>query len=393
MLCASAVNAGDVEDGNAAILKNNPNITSNYGALQLGTCGTEIEMITLDSLMSSVSKIKLLKVDVEGSEPLVFYGARKIIKRDMPIIIYEKNQQVLQNDTLNKMNVKKKTYDFNIIDFCKKLGYTEIIYLHFQDIMLIPPDAKRVLNDKIFQYWCVDYIPYLKKLNIDSTGYKLYRLLKVNWNRTYDDVPKQELPDNKIINDINKYKHGVFSPIGEDGIIDLIYNIIGTTNKYFIEFEIEEGVVCNTRYLREKNDWKGIMMDRTHKNHCIGLYKEYITSENILYLFKKYKVPKTFDLLSVSNNIDIPDILNKICQYYEPRVIIIQYDPTYGLEDKINIRKRNNNSEKKNIFRIPTLIILQKKYNYSLIGADGSNVYFIKDNIIKLSKYTFANIT
>ena len=62
----------------------------NYGGLMLGVDGQEVDMITLDSLMNKVSNVKLMKVDVEGAEPLVFYGAREIIKRDMPIIIFEK---------------------------------------------------------------------------------------------------------------------------------------------------------------------------------------------------------------------------------------------------------------------------------------------------------------
>ncbi len=38
---------------------------------------------------------------------------------------------------------------------------------------------------------------------------------------------------------------------------------------------------CNTRYLRERHGWQGLMMDAMHENTSINLQKEMITSENI----------------------------------------------------------------------------------------------------------------
>lgn len=348
-----------------------PNIENNYGALMIGTQGPKSIMMKLDDLLQSIKKVKLIKVDTEGSEPLVFYGARKIIKRDMPIIIFEKNAQTLGADVLHNMNVDKKIYNFNIIEYCKKLGYEKIIYLKFEDIMLIPPGIKRTFNDKLFQFQKTEYIPYLKKYNIDTMDYKLYKLLKVDWNRTYENIPDIRLPDNQIIDDINKYAYGVFSKNEEDGIINLIFQIIGTTNKYYVEFEIYDESKYNTRYLRETNNWSGLLMDRRFKNKYIGLYKEYITENNILELFKKYNVPPVFDLLSVSADSKILNIWDKICTSYNPRVIIISY--------------------KFKTF-LPKLFKLGKKYNYSLIGEDGTNIYFVKSNDIKSSGYVFPNI-
>jgi hypothetical protein len=335
-----------------------------------------------------------MKVDVEGAEPLVFYGARELIKRDMPIIIFEKNWQVLGQDVLDKMNVKEQVSNFDVIQFCKSIGYERLLYLHLEDIVLIPPNTKRILNDKLFQYWRVDYIKYLQKQKIDASGYKLYKLLKVKWDRTYNNITDIKLPNNKIIDDIDNYSHGVFSQNGEDGIIQMIFKIIGTTDKYFVEFGTQEGSECNTRYLRERDGWKGLMMDGGFKNSFIGLHREFITLKNILHLFKKYKVPTTFDLLSI--DIDGNDfyIWNKICTQYKPRVIIVEYNSSYGLDDKTIVYKENFYFKRNLYFgaSITTFFKLGRKYGYSLIGTDGINAYFIKDSVLKECKYMFKNI-
>lgn len=366
----------------------------NYGGLMLGVDGQEVDMITLDSLMDKIGNVKLIKVDVEGSEPLVFYGARKLIKRDMPIIIFEKNWQVLGKDVLDKMEVSEQVSNFDIITFCKSIGYERLLYLHLEDIVLIPPGIKRTLYDKLFQYWRVDYIPYLQKQKIDTRGYKLYKLLKVKWDRTYNSITDVKLPENKIIDDINNYRHPVYSQNGEDGIIHMIFKVIGTTDRYFVEFGTQDGSECNTRYLREIDNWKGLMMDGGFKNSFIGLQKEFITLKNILQLFKKYKVPKMFDLLSI--DIDGNDfyIWNKICTQYSPRVIIVEYNASYGLEDKIIVYKKNFYFKKNLYFgaSVTSFFKLGRKYGYSLVGTDGINAYFIKDSVLKESLYTFKDI-
>ena len=46
-----------------------------------------------------------------------------------------------------------------------------------------------------------------------------------------------------------KYKK-VFSQTNEDGVIEEIFNYVGTTNKVYVEFGAADCKECNTRYLR-----------------------------------------------------------------------------------------------------------------------------------------------
>ena len=50
----------------------------NYGGRQIGVGGESITMKTLDSF--KITNLSLLKVDAEGSEPLVFWGAKETIR-------------------------------------------------------------------------------------------------------------------------------------------------------------------------------------------------------------------------------------------------------------------------------------------------------------------------
>ncbi|WP_198170161.1 hypothetical protein [Mucilaginibacter arboris] len=59
---------------------------------------------------------------------------------------------------------------------------------------------------------------------------------------------------------LNMHEYQVFSQNGEDGIIQEIFNRIGYTNKYFIEFGVENGLECNSTNLLYK-DWKGLWIE------------------------------------------------------------------------------------------------------------------------------------
>ena len=113
----------------------------------------------------------------------------------------------------------------------------------------------------------------------------------------------------------------IYSQNGEDGIIETIFQKIGTTNQYFVEFGVEDGGECNTRYLRESG-WNGLWMDTNYANEYVK--KEFVTPKNIEKRFKKYFVPKEFDLLSI--DIDGNDYwVWKAIKKYQPRVVIIEF--------------------------------------------------------------------
>lgn len=191
--------------------------------------------------------------------------------------------------------------------------------------------------------------------------------------------------------DLSLFEKKIYSQNGEDGItvklIELIYDG-NTSNKFYIEFGVENGTECNTRILRELYNWTGLLMDGGNENADINLRKEFITQENIVELFKKYNVPYNINLLSV--DIDFNDfyVLKEILKHYECDIIICEYNSTHlAHEDKIVIYDKDGKWNWSNYFGASLLSLdkLGKKYDYSLIYCDnkGVNCFLIHNKFIK----------
>lgn len=121
---------------------------------------------------------------------------------------------------------------------------------------------------------------------------------------------------------------------GRDSLINAVFNHIGVTNKYYIEFGAYNGITfSNTSFLRV-NGWSGLLLDPEYENDSINLHKVFLTRENVLNVFKHFKVPTEFDFLSV--DIDGNDywILKEILSVYSPRVIMTE----------VNVRFNNTES-------------------------------------------------
>ena len=186
------------------------------------------------------------------------------------------------------------------------------------------------------------------------------------------------------INNINKFEQIIYSENGEDGILKLIFYKIKTTNKFFVEFGV--GKKCNTKYLLEKKRWTGLQIDSEyHKSSFIK--KEFVTVDNINDLFKKYNVPKTFDLLSI--DIDGNDYwVWKALKKFKPRVVVIEYNSCIPLnESKVIQYNPNFKWDYTNYFgaSLLALVKLAKTKGYSLVGCDndGINAFFVEDSLIK----------
>ena len=205
----------------------------------------------------------------------------------------------------------------------------------------------------------------------------------------------------KLINkDLKKYEKKIYSQNGEDGItLEIIKRLYKNNKKqkYYVEFGTQDGSECNTRILRDKKDWNGLLMDGTYENKSINLYKEFITKENIVSLFNKYNVPNHFELLSI--DIDFNDfyVLNEIVKNYTIDTIICEYNAYFKPnEDNIVIYKPKGRWNGSNYFGASLLAFknLLNKYNYSLIYTEnmGVNAFFIHNNLIKNKFINVNNI-
>lgn len=156
------------------------------------------------------------------------------------------------------------------------------------------------------------------------------------------NAPKAEVKLNETCNapawimDLKGKK--IFSQYGEDGItLGLADNLKQhTSNKYYVEFGTESGKECNTRVLREKRNWTGLLMDGGFNIPKINLHKEMIKPSNIVQLFQKYNVPNAksgddnFDLFSEDTDMSDYYIWKAILEAgYRPKIVISEINSNF----------------------------------------------------------------
>jgi FkbM family methyltransferase len=196
----------------------------------------------------------------------------------------------------------------------------------------------------------------------------------------------------KKCSDLTQYENKIYSQNGEDGITLEIIKRLNIQNGYYVEFGTENGSECNTRILREKCNWTGLLMDGYHENPTINLKREIITRENIIGLFKKYDVPKHINLLCI--DIDFNDfyVLHQLLGHYTMDVIILEYN-AYFLPSEDSVIKYSpfDRWDCSNYFG-GSLLSFQKllnKFNYNLIYTEkrGVNAFFVKNHYVDKFKY------
>lgn len=198
---------------------------------------------------------------------------------------------------------------------------------------------------------------------------------------------------------LNRHEYKVFSQYGEDGIIQEIFDRIGTTNKYFIEFGVESGMECNSTNLLYKG-WQGLWIEgsadfsaqiKTSFSDLIGkgqltLKNQFITAENIESIFKAANVPAELDLLSI--DIDYNDYyVWKAITNYNPRVVILEYNGIFRPDTHFVVDYNATRTWDGSTHFGASLLAYQQlaeEKGYSLVGCSyaGINAFFVRKDLL-----------
>ncbi|RHY20304.1 hypothetical protein DYB25_012559 [Aphanomyces astaci] len=136
-----------------------------------------------------------------------------------------------------------------------------------------------------------------------------------------------------LLHSLYDQEWGVYSQNGEDGVLQLLFQVVPATTKVFVEFGVEDGLECNTRYLREVHDWTGLLLDGSHANDTINLHQAWITLDNVVDLFQAHAIPQRFDLLSVDIDFNDYYILDAILHQYTPTVVVVETNSHFRYPD------------------------------------------------------------
>ena len=105
----------------------------------------------------------------------------------------------------------------------------------------------------------------------------------------------------------------------------------------FVEFGVQDGSECNTRYLKELRNWTGFLMDGSNENSSINLHKRYITAENINGVLGELEASATLGVLSVDLDFSDWHVWRSILEAGRHRavIVIVEYnssiDPEHAL--------------------------------------------------------------
>jgi hypothetical protein len=222
----------------------------------------------------------------------------------------------------------------------------------------------------------------------------------------YQDI----LTDPKYADPRRLERHGAkfYSQNDEDGIIEEIFRRIGTTNRTFLEFGVDNGLENNTLLLTYKG-WQGVWMDGSARNiafieetfkplltqNRLRAFQQWITPDTIDDLILSFGLPVDLDLLSI--DIDSYDyhVFEQIT-VIRPRVVIIEYNAK--LPPPIRAVMAYDPSYRASAMTdyfgcsLESLTQLAERKGYHLVGCNitGINAFFVRADLCRDLFYTPA---
>lgn len=187
--------------------------------------------------------------------------------------------------------------------------------------------------------------------------------------------------------ELRRHERQVYSQGGEDGVLEKIFEALGTTNRYFVEFGAWDGRhLSNTAHLRIDRGWQGLLMDGDPERVSDLVHREFVTAENVEELFARHEVPRRFDLLSVDIDGNEYWVWQAI-RRWRPRVVVIEYNVFFGIDVSKSMPYDAQHRWDKTMFHGASLAALYKlgrEKGYSLLHTDSyaPNAFFVDDALL-----------
>ncbi len=210
----------------------------------------------------------------------------------------------------------------------------------------------------------------------------------------------------KNIKNINDLDYKIYSQFGEDGIIDYLVKSLEITSLKFVEIGVGDYSECNTRFLYETVQPKGLIVDciddfkkKVSKNISLWkgdlkILKKKINSENINQILNKEGFSSEVDIFSL--DIDGVDywILEKLPQNFS-KIVIVEYNSVFGPDLEVTVPNINDfdrsSYHHSNLCfgaSLKAMISLLEKKGFIFLGSTRSKVnafFILKSEINKIN--------
>jgi len=128
----------------------------------------------------------------------------------------------------------------------------------------------------------------------------------------------------------------VYSQGRQDSVLALIFDSIGVTNCFAVEFGFdsptyEGGSGSNTLFLHRAGGFQTLLLDGEFSNASINLHAHFLYANNVAELFHRYGVPQEPDFVSCDMDSHDAFVLRAILKAgFRPRVITAEYNLNWG---------------------------------------------------------------
>lgn len=201
---------------------------------------------------------------------------------------------------------------------------------------------------------------------------------------------------------LRDHEFKVFSQWGEDGILQRLVSVIPIRHRTFIEFGVEDFREANCRFLLEKDDWRGCVLDGSAENisrlrsrpifwrHHLSAEAAFITRENIQGLLEKSGFDHELGILSIDLDGNDYHILEALSSW-RPCIIVIEYNAVFGRDRAITVPYDPTFSRWKAHYSglftgcsLGAAAHLADRMGYALVGTNscGNNAFFVRRDLV-----------
>jgi hypothetical protein len=182
----------------------------------------------------------------------------------------------------------------------------------------------------------------------------------------------------------------VTSQNGEDGIIEKIFDVIGTRNKWCVEFGAWDGIThSNTYNLIANHGWSSLQIEakserfaelvKTHEAHpkvvCVNALIGFDPrNDSLEYHLRRARAPLDIDLAVIDIDGNDWHVWQSMARY-RPRLLVIEFN-TFIPNDVYFVQDRDLRINQGCSLR--ALIEFGKRRNYELVCAHRGNAFFVE---------------
>lgn len=185
---------------------------------------------------------------------------------------------------------------------------------------------------------------------------------------------------------LSDYKRKYASQRGEDGILEKIFEVLGTSQGWYVDVGAQ-GLDHSNTYNLFKKGWSGILIDadetcfqdllKTYqgsKAFCMHERVEPTGEKSLDNLLAKTRLPAGFDLLDIDIDGNDYYVWESLIKYI-PTVVLIEFNPIIKLDDYRQPVNGQGGSS------LSVLTKLGKTKGYELVATTTINAFFVKRNL------------